>query len=258
MKLNLDQEITSKTQYPFNYTSKNTSEPSNTVLFNWDGFSKRPLTINSNKPRSNFQGTYYGGFKDTVKGNPMLSSLYLPKSKKKNVKYSELEIPTTTGIKSNIKFPAELYGNMSKGQFAGGSPTNYGTMHFRTNTTEITRPFKTRPILPILQATTKTKKKPEFRPCTGNSEWKDLMADKEAEVIGRIGTAQKPSKGQRWARISTPQTTTQKRPDSRYNKETLYAKLDYGRANSPEYKVPVIDMNFSEVKKQQIIPECWK
>eukprot|EP00826_Nyctotherus_ovalis_P039082 TRINITY_DN3724_c0_g3_i1.p1 TRINITY_DN3724_c0_g3~~TRINITY_DN3724_c0_g3_i1.p1 ORF type:complete len:264 (-),score=45.14 TRINITY_DN3724_c0_g3_i1:130-921(-) len=255
-----DSHLASKTQY--NFKEKNIPELSNTALFSWSNFSKRPLTIHSNKARSNFQGTYYG-FKEVSKaaGNPMLCSFYLPKNKRRAVKHSEMEVGPTMGVKSNIKFPAELYANMGKEQFTGGSPTDYNATKFRNNTAEFSRFFKQGAVLPVLQGNVKAKPKEELRPCTGNSEWKELLADKAGETPkGRVGTAQtqKHGKGQRSVRISTPQTTSLKRPDSRYNKETLYAKLDYGRASSPEYKVPIIDMNFSEVRKQQIIPECWK
>lgn len=255
-----DSQLASKTQY--NFKEKNAPELSNTALFSWNNFSKRPLTIHSNKARSNFQGTYYG-FKEASKaaGNPMLCSLYLPKNKRRVVKHSEMEVGATMGVRSNIKFPAELYANMGKELFTGGSPTDYSAMKFRNNATESGRFFKQGPVLPTLQGSVKAKPKDDLRPYTGNSEWKDLLADKAAEASkGRVGTAQtqKQGKGQRSTRMSTPQTASVKRPDSRYNKETLYAKLDYGRASSPEYKVPIIDMNFSEVRKQQIIPECWK
>jgi len=261
MKFNpskFEQQLNDKTLY--NFKGKDSPEPPNTVLFNWDSFSKdkRPFTIHSNKAQSNFRETYYENFKNINKPNPMLNSLYLPKNKKKTKKYNELDVRPTMNIRANIKLPVELYANVGEDQSTGISPTNYDIIHFRANTIESGRFSKPKAVLPTLS----TKPKEDFRPCTGNTELKDLMADKVAKVIprGRVGTAQiqKLNKGQRSTHISIPQTTTQKRPDSRYNKETLYAKLDYGRASSPEYKVPVIDMNFSEVKKHQIIPECWK
>ena len=60
-------------------------------------------------------------------------------------------------------------------------------------------------------------------------------------------------------RLSTPQAKNTRRPDSRYNKETLFCGLDNGRDKSPDYMVPVLPMRLSEnISKQHILPGCWK
>ena len=59
-------------------------------------------------------------------------------------------------------------------------------------------------------------------------------------------------------RVSTPQTIPQKRPGSRYNKDSLYSGLENGR-KSPEYKVPIIDMNLKEYAyHNSVMPSFWK
>lgn len=59
-------------------------------------------------------------------------------------------------------------------------------------------------------------------------------------------------------RISTPQTIPQKRPGSRYNKDSLYSGLENGR-KSPEYKVPILDMNLKEYAyHNSVMPSFWK
>ena len=58
-------------------------------------------------------------------------------------------------------------------------------------------------------------------------------------------------------RAFTPDITNQRRPQSRYNKNTLFAGLENGR-NISEYKVPIIDMKLNEYKWQNaIIPSIW-
>ena len=81
----------------------------------------------------------------------------------------------------------------------------------------------------------------EERGCTANTKYREKI--KNQQILQRISTAQ---------------VISEKRPESRYNKKSLYAKLDHGRAASPDYNVPVIDMNFSELANQEVIPECWK
>lgn len=59
-------------------------------------------------------------------------------------------------------------------------------------------------------------------------------------------------------RVSTPQTALQKRPGSRYNKASLYSGLENGR-KSPEYKVPIIDMNLKDYAyHNSVMPSFWK
>jgi hypothetical protein len=64
---------------------------------------------------------------------------------------------------------------------------------------------------------------------------------------------------ERLMRLSTPQTTSERRPDSRYNCATLCAGLNNGRERSPDYRVPIVAMRFSEhAQKQPLLPDCWK
>jgi len=59
-------------------------------------------------------------------------------------------------------------------------------------------------------------------------------------------------------RVSTPQTALQKRPGSRYNKANLYKGLENGK-KSPEYKVPIIDMNLKDYAyHNSVLPSFWK
>ncbi len=72
-------------------------------------------------------------------------------------------------------------------------------------------------------------------------------------------TAAAKSRVDRVMRMSTPQTKSECRPDSRYNKATLCLKLNNGREKSPDYRVPVVDMGLYEnMSRQAIMPECWK
>ena len=259
-----------KTQYNFN--DIDSPKFSNTAFFNWNDLNNRPLTINSGKPRINYQTAAHGGA-TRVMTKPILCSLYLPKKSKIYKQSEKLEdFPSSVMLKTNIKFPMETYANNRRYEEDLYMTRVNNNLHKRTNTTDSGRIFgsKPGPILPILKINTSKDNECRIRPCTGNIELKDIMADTVAEQIQkgrggiRIGTAQTNNQRkvgkmkQRSMRLSTPQTSGQKRPDSRYNKKTLYAKLEHGRADSPEYRVPIISMNFTELKEKQMIPECWK
>lgn len=108
-----------------------------------------------------------------------------------------------------------------------------------------------------------------LRPYTGNLHTKTncetvVEAHKTRVAHNRVGTAQVQQrvmieKNQvKMMRVSTPRTCSEKRPDSRYNKATIYAKLEHGRGNSPEYQVPIIDMKLSEISTHAVMPSCWK
>jgi len=57
-------------------------------------------------------------------------------------------------------------------------------------------------------------------------------------------------------RIFTPQAD--QRPNSRYNKASIYTGLENGR-KSPEYKVPIIDMKLKEYEyHNSVMPSFWK
>ena len=106
------------------------------------------------------------------------------------------------------------------------------------------------------------------RPNTGSKGLKDKIAElkqtgkksmysppQTAQVKSRISEGSK----ERRMRISTPQTNSEKRPDSRYNRATLCAGLSNGRDKSPDYRVPVIPMNLHEnMQEQPVMPNCWK
>ena len=60
-------------------------------------------------------------------------------------------------------------------------------------------------------------------------------------------------------RLSTPQVHLSSRPDSRYNKATLFAALHNGPDHNPNYRIPILPMMLSEsVAQQPILPNCWK
>ncbi len=85
---------------------------------------------------------------------------------------------------------------------------------------------------------------------------------RKRRTVVRLGTAQT-ERRQTLARlgegrVSTPQTGPGRRPDSRYNRATLYARLENGRSSGPEYEVPIIDMRFADFALSPILPECWK
>ena len=64
---------------------------------------------------------------------------------------------------------------------------------------------------------------------------------------------------ERLMRLSTPQTNSERRPDSRYNCATLCAGLNNGRERSPDYRVPIVPMKFHEnAQRQPLLPDCWK
>lgn len=66
-------------------------------------------------------------------------------------------------------------------------------------------------------------------------------------------------KAVRIMRLSTPQTVAEKRPDSRYNQATVCVGLNNNREKSPDYRVPILPMKFSENSQEQaVLPNCWK
>ena len=107
-----------------------------------------------------------------------------------------------------------------------------------------------------------------MRPYTGVANEKVIEASstpRNEEINrARLETAQAPRRNligsvqSKPARLSTPQTIPEKRPDSRYNSASLYAKLEHGRGNSPEYQVPILEMRFSDLGDNPLIPTCWK
>lgn len=244
------------TQYLSFSNTKKAPDFSSTVYLDWSALNARPLVASSNKPRANCQ---LGDFEAPLKapGRPMMCSLYLPKSKARISKHSEEELVPAVkarringGYSNAIKREREV------------EAVQHVSVHRRVNTAGSKRVFNVRvaPPFPVLRVKANIQSRREVRPYTGYPERKEFSADKIVEEIPkkRVGTAQLSKGQQRSFRISTPQSLGQRRPDSRYNKATLYARLEYRRTNSPEYRVPVLDMKYSEVSKQQVIPECWK
>lgn len=59
-------------------------------------------------------------------------------------------------------------------------------------------------------------------------------------------------------RAVTPEVVFKSRPESRYNKVTLFGGLENGR-KSPNYDIPIIDMNLKEYEAQDgFVPSFWK
>jgi len=236
------------------------------------GLQKAPIKITGKciRPTQKMtaQNNAYGG---------ITSELFFPSSTSMNRK--KPPPPTVKEINAIPLNPAGLYnGDCAAVPIQVPTGSIWQKIHRRVTTSECGRNFKTHPksLLPVLNGVIKEKPENIFesRPCTGilpakiAEEAKLEQKPKKLNVAGaskRIGTAQSSKRSkfietqdQKPVRLSTPQTVTEKRPESRYNKETLYSKLEHGRASSPEYIVPIIDMRFSEVVGQQIIPECWK
>ena len=256
---------------------------------------KRPLTINSTKANSgypNYHPSCYGAFRVPIKAklinemntehktttNEYLKGVVQPvNNKTRSTAYgaitAELFFPS-----SAVHTPGSQH-SPHKGTFkalnvrtfqhcicydgaqAPGSIWQRMQSHRRVTTSEcakILRPHKG--TLPFLNNGGK-QNNGHLRPCTGILNTKmAVIEQRKKEVSNRIGTAQAPHRALmgKVMRVSTPQTAPEKRPESRYNRASLYVKLENGRGNSPEYHVPIIDMRFEEFAKQDIMPECWK
>ena len=260
----------------------------------WDPGYNRPLTISSTKPSygrvmTNYQPTCYGAFRAAIKviGKPIKQSAKAtPASNAYGAITAENFFPSSGSIVRNQKHPraankavnANFYGSsayyndMSPVPIAATGENMLQKLHRRVTTSECRRSLRQYPksLLPLLYSKGRLDSKGDPRPCTGNFNAKTAPEPKPESKAHRmnpelrVGTAQIMQRAklaepqqQKHVRVSTPQTS-EKRPESRYNKETLYTKLEHGRGNSPEYEVPIIDMRFEEVAGQQIIPECWK
>lgn len=72
----------------------------------------------------------------------------------------------------------------------------------------------------------------------------------------KVGDSQVAERKYTSQRVFTPQAD--QRPNSRYNKASLYSGLENGR-KSPEYKVPIIDMKLKEYEyHNSVLPSFWK
>lgn len=227
---------------------------------NYDGGSKRPLTINSGKPVYG-RSPYYGNLRVPIKtsGKPTLAMQYLPNNKGPNQKFvmGGLSSKALDFVGSSVtherKFPSELKLTLKN---QGKEVENNWQKYYRNViTAEQGRHFKNSPkfLLPKLEIEDTIPE--EYKKSTGGKS----SPIEQPYTAKRVATAHVKRKSER-GKLRSQQSgqTGSKRPDSRYNKESLYMKLDYGRAASPEYKVPILDMNFAEVINHQIIPDCWK
>lgn len=107
----------------------------------------------------------------------------------------------------------------------------------------------------------------ERRPKTGgiDKHMSKTMIDNNENTIGKIGFSKRvgtakinDTQDRRYIsqRVFTPQAD--QRPNSRYNKASLYTGLENGR-KSPEYKVPIIDMKLKEYEyHNSVMPSFWK
>jgi len=222
-------------------------------LYGYEGGDKRPLTISSGKPiynRSSYCGNLRGPIK--IKSKPINGVQYLP-NKSSGQKFVMGGVSTDAFSGSSItrdrKFPSELKFELKNQR----REVDNGWQKYNRNVTtaESGRNFKDYPklLLPKLEG---EKIIPE--------EHKQSARKTSPFDQSSLGTHLGTSDVNKRTKLKSQQCGIigGRRPESRYNKETLYTKLDHGRAASPEYKVPILDMNFAEVANQQIIPDCWK
>lgn len=264
----------------------------------WNPASKRPLTINSTKltlgRKAHYQPTCYGGFRMPVKARFVPDPATIAGAKCPSgpgfgrivSSYGTNKSPTVYGAATEARFfpseagaaartPAEgmRTGNIrSSGLccYEGAGVWQRLRAHRRVTTSECVGGggLFGRQKLPVLCRSPRPSENTLARPYTGVVQGKAAVIaeapPRKQKGGGRLGTAlagrrtlmipAQPGQG----RVSTPQTAPEKRPDSRYNRATLYAKLEHGRGNSPEYQVPIIDMRFAEFSCGPIMPECWK
>jgi len=229
--------------------------PSKNPLYDYDNGSIRPLTINSEKLVYG-RSPYFGNLRGPIKtsGKPTLAMQYVPNNKGPNKKFVVGSINSEAFVGSSVrKFPSELKLSL-KNQMKEGE-SSWQKYHRNVITAERGRHFKGSPkfLLPKLDIE-------EIIPeeCKQSTGGKNSPID-QPFTSKRVATAHVKRKSER-VKLRSQQSgqAAGKRPDSRYNKESLYMKLDYGRTISPEYRVPILDMNFAEVINHQIIPDCWK
>lgn len=220
--------------------------PLKNPLYDYENGNQRPLTINSGKSaygRSPYCGNLRAPIKATRKAAP--ATQYAP-SRASGQKFimggvtSEAFAGSSAGHER--RFPAELGLDLARQQREGAWHRNVITSESKRNCPKLLLPK-----LEVDQVIPEEHKQPiggKFSPIERSNPSK------------RVATAQV-KKNER-ARLRSQQGEGGRRPESRYNKESLYMKLDHGRASSPEYKVPILDMNFAEVLGRQIVPDCWK
>jgi len=108
------------------------------------------------------------------------------------------------------------------------------------------------------------KSKPSFRPMTGIDQPKLNKGDEKGETVTYPKLTQNKkhpvlpqSSKEVQAKRSMSAANTERRPDSRYNYESLFAALENGKSKSPEYKVPILKMKLME-GRHDLLPESWK
>lgn len=228
------------------------------TLYDYDGGSKRPLTIHSGKAaygRSPYCGNLRGPIKATAKPGFAMQNGSTNKGPGQKFVMGGLNANPFAGpsVTHERKFPSELKQSLyNQGKEADNTWQKY---HRNVITAEHGRNFKDNPkfLLPKLEMDEVIPE--EHKQSTGGKS----SPIEQPYISKRVATAHVKRKNER-EKLRSQQSgqTTGKRPDSRYNKESLYAKLDHGRAASPEYKVPILDMNFAEMVSNQIVPDCWK
>eukprot|EP00826_Nyctotherus_ovalis_P026257 TRINITY_DN2052_c0_g3_i1.p1 TRINITY_DN2052_c0_g3~~TRINITY_DN2052_c0_g3_i1.p1 ORF type:complete len:220 (-),score=41.59 TRINITY_DN2052_c0_g3_i1:136-795(-) len=211
-----------------------------------DRYMGRPLTINSGKSaygRSPYCGNLRAPIKATCK--PALATQYAP-TRTSGQKFIMGGVASEAFAGSSAahdrRFPAELRLGLIGQEKESSWYRNVITSESKRN-----HPKPLLPKLEIDQVIPEEHKQPiggKFSPT------------EHSNVSKRVATAQ--VKKEERARLRSQQGEGGRRPESRYNKESLYMKLDHGRASSPEYKVPILDMNFAEMVGRQIVPDCWK
>jgi len=136
------------------------------------------------------------------------------------------------------------------------------------------RPKNLHPIAPKIPLIVLSKNKGLTRPNTGrvlcpamDKNQEENIQQKQAPILTNPilypGTAYKMKRGPLYQSsvlvpAKKPMTVPEKRPESRYNKASLFTTLENGRSSSPDYKVPILSMNLGESKEQQVLlPGCW-
>ena len=269
-----DRRPVTQAQFAFDYSNKYPSDfvsTSNPSLLNWDNPEKCALILSSTKAcNTNKKYTCYGNLRAPIKAinrpsmnlqcvsNNAYEGLQFPKGNE--ISSEDLFISTTTGKTKRI-FPMEMKLGLVD---VNKTDNSWQKLPRNVVTAESGRMFKQYPksILPEIG------KKNYYmnNPYAGIKD--SVVVNKGQKLLkhsieSRGCTAQvkqrgKTSNKQKPQRVSTAQVDGERRPESRYNKKSLYAKLDYGRASSPEYKVPIVEMNFSEFANQEVVPDCWK
>ena len=116
----------------------------------------------------------------------------------------------------------------------------------------------------------KPPKRPQVRPNTGRYKESNKRIEEEQKGVDTDPINYYPGTAYRIKRDTNrrdklmqtasmkPQTVPDTRPESRYNRATLCAALENGRSQSPEYKVPILQMRLQESYKEQVLlPRCW-